>query len=120
MSPKVSAWLAPRHNRKIDMVANLADFAYCVVCVWGSVEVFGKRKRTEAQPNRERFPHFAGAYASWESEDSASALYCHRAPFCTAFVCLVGFWIFVPLCCLFGCIHRFAGRECCGLSLPPF
>ena len=42
---KVLAWLAPppRFNGKIiDAVANLSDFAFFVIAIWGSVEVFGE------------------------------------------------------------------------------
>ena len=40
---KVLAWLAPpRFSGKIDAVANLSDFAFFVIAIWGSVEVFGE------------------------------------------------------------------------------
>ena len=39
---KVLAWLAPRFNSKIVAIANLSDFAFFIIAIWGSVEVFGK------------------------------------------------------------------------------
>ena len=38
---KVYVWLSSRHNGKIDAVANFVDFAFFVIAIWGSVEVFG-------------------------------------------------------------------------------
>ena len=40
---KVVAWLAspPRLHGKVDLIANLSDFAFFVIAIWGSVEVFG-------------------------------------------------------------------------------
>ena len=55
-----------------------------------------------------------GAYATWEGDDTASDRYCPQLPFLWAFISLICFWIFMPLCC---CCHCCAA--CCKNCKPP-
>lgn len=82
-------------HKTAEPLSGVLDFAYFIVAIWGSVQVFG-------------------AYPTWEGDDINSDHYCPQAPFLMAFISLIFFWIFMPLCC---CCHCCAA--CCKNCKPP-
>lgn len=93
---RVLAWLAPWPNVNdiSEKNAGYADFALMVICIWGSIDVFGARGDGRI-----------------EYEDSTSQHYCPYTPFRMAFVYLIIYWVFFFLSC---CAPCWMGLGGCG------
>jgi len=81
-----------------DFLTPLLDAAYFIVCIYGSVIVFG-------------------AYSEINYEDSTLETYCPKAAFMFAFVYLICYWVFLPLACCCG-MMACCCKMCAKISPP--